>query len=1789
MKKLIAWILLVILAVGVFAGCGCQAQPEETAPSESVAQGPSQEIQDVIEYLKAIYKDDGAKTPVDFERFGIVRIAGIPYEVVWTADVGEDLIKIVVNDDGTVTIDVNEEAAEDTPYVLTATVTDENGNSVSHSWNYILPQAVDMVAIVDAAYALAPGESLPYESTLRGKIISVDTPWDDNYKNITVTIEITGAEDRPIKCYRLKGEGADELQIGDTITVTGTIKNYNGNIEFDAGCTLDAVVPGERVKAPDDPKQIVDEAYALGANKSLPYEATLTGKITQIKTPYDPNYGNVTVEFVVEGREYRPIVCYRLKGSGADRIGVNDIITVKGYITNYVGDKGYSTIEFVAGCQLVKWEDRPSPVQPSDPKQVIDEAYALGANKSLPYEATLTGKITKVGTAYDPGYGNITVTMVIEGRENKPLVCYRMKGSGVDKIDVGDTITVKGYIKNYVGDKGYSTIEFDYPTLLSYKKNSAVAPEDPVEIVKAAYALPAGQQLPYKATLTGKITEVNTKYDSGYDNITVTIVVEGAEDMPIKCYRMKGNGISKIDVGDTITVVGNIENYQHSSGDTEVEYTAGCQMISWVDSSEEEPEKPVVVPGLVDAPVVGEAYKFGMVQGNLENKVFFITGAMDGYYMATTEDAAAAADVYLEETNGGYYLYTQVGGAKKYINMVVSGTHVNGAFENAAATVYTYDEDSKTVIATVEGAPYWFGTRNDKTFTTVGPCKTEYEGFYCQFYASEGGETPEEPEKPAQVDIATALAATSGDFTVKGVVTVVDGSNYYVQDATGAICVRLATNTTEIKLGDTIIGTGTRADYNGMPQLGSATFEKSSGLKLKAKETTIDALTTADICTYVTIKGLTITEVFDNNGQYSTPNVTVQDANGNSIQIYKAAIAKNGDQWAFAVGDEIDFTGAVGVFKETLQLRNTLTTEIVDAGSAPVVPEEPEDPEQPEIVDIATALAATTGDFTVKGVVTVVDGSNYYVQDATGAICVRLAEKTDEIKLGDTIIGTGARADYNGMPQLGSATFEKSSGLTLKAKETTIDALTTADICTYVTIKGLTITEVFDNNGQYSTPNLKVQDANGKAIEIYKAAVEKTDGKWAFAVGDVIDFTGAVGVFKDTLQLRNTLTSEIVLAGTAPEQPDEPEKPEDPETSLEVVDDPVVEEAYKFGMVQANVENKVFYITGAMEGYYMATTEDAAAAADVYLEQATDGYYLYTKVDGAKKYINMVVSGTHVNGAFEDTAATLYTYDEESKTVIATVEGAPYWFGTRNDKSFTTVGPCKTEYEGFYCQFYTEQSEEPETPAAPSVVEKPVTEEAYKFGMVQANVENKLFYITGAMEGYYMATTEDAAAAADVYLEATPNGYYLYTEVDGAKKYINMVVSGTHVNGAFEDAAATVYTYDEDSKTVIATVEGAPYWFGTRNDKSFTTVGPCKTEYEGFYCQFYATQGGSQTPSEPEQPELPEGAVTVETALAAEEGEFTVMGVVTVVDSSNYYVQDATGGICVRLAEKTDEIKLGDTIIGTGTRADYNGLPQLDKATFEKSEEAIELKAKETTIDALTEKDICTYVTIKGLTVTEVFDNNGQYSTPNLTVKDEKGNSIQIYKAAVVKENGAWTVKVGDIIDYTGSVGIHKETLQLRNTETTEIVITGAAEVPEETPDVPQEPTGESVKISFADVANRTDLSTTKQVWQQNGITVTNEKTGDSSEIVDYSNPARFYKYSKLTIACSGMKTLVVNCRYEDNAQALLTVANAMSGVTATINGTVVTIQLSAAADSFVIDSLSAGKVFVYDITIYKA
>ena len=237
--------------------------------------------------------------------------------------------------------------------------------------------------------------------------------------------------------------------------------------------------------------------------------------------------------------------------------------------------------------------------------------------------------------------------------------------------------------------------------------------------------------------------------------------------------------------------------------------------------------------------------------------------------------------------------------------------------------------------------------------------------FAQQLYLIVPDEKPE-PEKPAAkaVPIADALAgAKDAEFTVKGVVTMVDGQNIYTQDATGGICVRLQKYSSDIALGDTIVATGKRSEYKGMPQLSGSTFEKSTGVALSAKSVTIGALTTKDLCTYVKLAGAevtAITENVDKNGSFNGFSLTLADATG-SIQVYKAPLAKTAEGLCpFKVGDKVDITAAVGCYNSNLQLRVCQADQIKPAGP------------QVKYDTIADALAgAKDAEFTVKGVVTI--------------------------------------------------------------------------------------------------------------------------------------------------------------------------------------------------------------------------------------------------------------------------------------------------------------------------------------------------------------------------------------------------------------------------------------------------------------------------------------------------------------------------------------------------------------------------------------------------------------------------------------------------------------------------------------------------------------------------------------------------------------------------------------------------------------------------------------------------
>ena len=61
----------------------------------------------------------------------------------------------------------------------------------------------------------------------------------------------------------------------------------------------------------------------------------------------------------------------------------------------------------------------------------------------------------------------------------------------------------------------------------------------------------------------------------------------------------------------------------------------------------------------------------------------------------------------------------------------------------------------------------------------------------------------------------------------------------------------------------------------------------------------------------------------------------------------------------------------------------------------------------------------------------------------------------------------------------------------------------------------------------------------------------------------------------------------------------------------------------------------------------------------------------------------------------------------------------------------------------------------------------------------------------------------------------------------------------------------------------------------------------------------------------------------------------------------------------------------------------------------------------------------------------------------------------------------------------------------------------------------------ESATIDLTATTTRVSYSTTQQVWQQNGITVTNNKGGSSSNVGNYA-PLRLYQGSDVIIEASG-------------------------------------------------------------------
>ena len=113
--------------------------------------------------------------------------------------------------------------------------------------------------------------------------------------------------------------------------------------------------------------------------------------------------------------------------------------------------------------------------------------------------------------------------------------------------------------------------------------------------------------------------------------------------------------------------------------------------------------------------------------------------------------------------------------------------------------------------------------------------------------------------------------------------------------------------------------------------------------------------------------------------------------------------------------------------------------------------------------------------------------------------------------------------------------------------------------------------------------------------------------------------------------------------------------------------------------------------------------------------------------------------------------------------------------------------------------------------------------------------------------------------------------------------------------------------------------------------------------------------------------------------------------------------------------------------------------------------------------------------------------------------------------------------------------------------------------------------------ISFADKAQRTVYTTEQQVWEQNGLVVTNDKSESTTNVGDYANPVRFYKSSALTIKCTlgTIKKIVFTCGSYQGKDYPGDLA-ASIGAEASVNGLEVTVTPTASSDIYAIAKLTA-------------
>ncbi|MBQ3571237.1 MAG: hypothetical protein IJA15_00250 [Clostridia bacterium] len=418
---------------------------------------------------------------------------------------------------------------------------------------------------------------------------------------------------------------------------------------------------------------------------------------------------------------------------------------------------------------------------------------------------------------------------------------------------------------------------------------------------------------------------------------------------------------------------------------------------------------------------------------------------------------------------------------------------------------------------------------------------------------------------------------------------------------------------------------------------------------------------------------------------------------------------------------------------------------------------------------------------------------------------------------------------------------------------------------------------------------------------------------------------------------------------------------------------------------------------------------------------------------------------------------------------------------------------------------------------------------AYNIKLEQAKLE-KTLYVTGEVSGRYLATSEAVAEGAKVYIEKATDGYkfYIIGEND-AKLYLDVYLNADKKDSVQFSAEGNIFAYKAEVNAWVTDHEGTDVYCGTYN--TYNTVSASKSSY-----------------------------ITAENTGVS---QFPCILVVAPSDECEHSWTDAT---CE--APKTC------SLCGA-TEGDALGHDFVENVCSRCGEVVI-------TVSEAVKVEQGSSLHVKGVVV-NADTWSTEYNNMSVTIADA-ASELYVYRLST-------QVAIGDIIVVTGTMSSYNNAIQIAQGATAEIVGTHTHNFVEGKCDACTAKEAVGVELSFNDVDNRESWSEEQQVWKQNGIIFTNDKATSSSNVADYSAPARLYKNSSLTVALESgnMAKIVFTCNSASYATALQGSIAANDNYTVTVDGKDVIVTFTTAVESFEIAALSGGQVRMDKIQVVAA